>query len=88
MGSPSTDWHCCSAAFPCTLGGGDCDNDGQCDGNLVCGSDNCANDFSSNGHNPVWGTGADCCRGDLNDSNAITILDILFSIPNFPFCVL
>ena len=26
-GIPSTDWNCCSEAFPCRLGGGDCDED-------------------------------------------------------------
>ena len=62
-GSPSTDWNCCSDAFPCTLGGGDCDDDSQCAGNLVCGSDNCQRDFSSS--NSHWMTGADCCRGNL-----------------------
>jgi len=61
-GSPSTDWNCCSESFPCAQGGGDCDNDDQCQGSLVCGADNCARDFSSNGHNPNWATGADCCR--------------------------
>ena len=62
-GSPSTDWNCCSDAFPCMLGGGDCDDDSQCAGNLVCGSDNCRRDFSSSNSN--WMTGADCCRGNL-----------------------
>ena len=62
-GSPSTDWNCCSDAFPCMLGGGDCDDDSQCAGNLVCGSDNCQRDFSSS--NSHWMTGADCCRGNL-----------------------
>ena len=63
IGSPSTDWNCCSDAFPCMLGGGDCDDDSQCAGNLVCGSDNCRRDFSSSNSN--WMTGADCCRGKL-----------------------
>ena len=62
-GSPSTDWNCCSDAFPCMIGGGDCDDDSQCAGNLVCGSDNCQRDFSSS--NSHWMTGADCCRGNL-----------------------
>ena len=43
------------------LGGGDCDGDSQCQGDLVCGSDNCLSDFSSSGSN--WVEGADCCKG-------------------------
>ena len=62
-GNPSTDWNCCSEAFPCRLGGGDCDDDSQCEGDLVCGADNCLRDFSSNGSN--WLMGADCCRGNM-----------------------
>ena len=45
-------WDCCSALHPCELGGGDCDNDGECAGNLVCGSNNCGGIFEST---------ADCC---------------------------
>ena len=78
MGSPSTDWNCCSAAFPCALGGGDCDNDDQCQGNLVCGADNCLSEFSSNGHNPNWIMGADCCRGNLLEEDfCISILNLV-----------
>ena len=45
-------WSCCTALQPCDLGGGDCDNDGECAGSLVCGLDNCGGIFSSS---------ADCC---------------------------
>ena len=72
QGTPSTDWNCCSDAFPCLSGGGDCDEDSQCDGDLVCGSDNCLRDFSSGGSN--WVAGADCCRGNL--TNITTSLSI------------
>ena len=58
-GNPSTDWNCCSDAFPCLEGQGDCDEDSQCEGNLVCGPDNCLRDFSTSSSN--WLTGADCC---------------------------
>ena len=58
-GYPSVDWNCCSDAFPCMVGGGDCDEDSHCAADLVCGSDNCYRDFSSTGSN--WVTGADCC---------------------------
>ena len=58
-GVPKTRWACCSAANPCTLGGGDCDNDNECEGNLMCGKDNCRPDFSTTGSN--WHKAADCC---------------------------
>ena len=32
---------CCTSSSPCALGEGDCDNDSDCNGNLVCGTDNC-----------------------------------------------
>jgi len=41
---------CCTESSPCFLDDGDCDNDKQCHGSLVCGSDNCA-----------WGGSDDCC---------------------------
>ena len=60
-GVPSTNWGCCSKARKCNLGGGDCDRDDDCAGNLKCGSDNCRKDFSSTGSN--WSDSADCCFG-------------------------
>ena len=60
-GYPSVDWNCCSDAFPCIVGGGDCDEDSHCQGDLVCVSENCVSDFSSHGSN--WVAGADCCKG-------------------------
>ena len=38
------------------MGHGDCDNDSECSGDLVCGTDNCQ-DF-----NPVAQRTADCCK--------------------------
>jgi hypothetical protein len=38
--------------YPCELSEGDCDNDGECAGSLVCGTDNCGGSFES---------AADCC---------------------------
>ena len=38
----NNDWGCCTSSNPCGLGEGDCDNDDQCAGDLVCGTDNCA----------------------------------------------
>jgi len=41
---------CCTTDRQCDLHDGDCDNDEQCKGGLVCGSNNCS-----------WGGGDDCC---------------------------
>ena len=71
-GVPSTDWSCCSKAAPCSVGGGDCDNDRHCAGTLTCGSNNCRTDFSSSGSS--WSAAADCCTGK-------------FSNANIPFCI-
>ena len=60
-GIPNTDWSCCTASRPCNVGGGDCDQDSDCAGNLKCGSDNCQTDFPLQGSN--WATTADCCIG-------------------------
>ena len=35
------DWSCCTAQCPCRQGEGDCDEDAECEGELVCGTDNC-----------------------------------------------
>ena len=34
-------YSCCSAAAPCGVGEGDCDQHSHCAGDLVCGTDNC-----------------------------------------------
>jgi len=61
-GVPSTNWSCCTDANPCSNGGGDCDRDSHCKGELKCGRNNCRKDFTSDGSN--WGRGADCCYSD------------------------
>ena len=61
-GIPYTDWNCCSSTNPCDIGGGDCDRDSDCLGDLTCGNDNCKIDFSSSGSN--WHQSADCCEGE------------------------
>ena len=43
------------------LGRGDCDTDEQCAGSLVCGSNNCKDEFSVPG--TKWDPEADCCTG-------------------------
>jgi len=42
---------CCTKENPCNAGDGDCDNDEDCVGSLVCGKDNCP-----------WGDQDDCCH--------------------------
>jgi len=45
---------CCTQQNPCNKGEGDCDNDHDCKGHLVCGDDNCFHNLGF----PGWG---DCC---------------------------
>lgn len=45
---------CCSREKPCKEGQGDCDDDDECKGDLVCGSNNCGKKFR-------WHS-ADCCE--------------------------
>ena len=46
---------CRPGSSPCGLGDGDCDDDGDCQGALVCGHDNCGR---SGG---LWDPSDDCC---------------------------
>ena len=46
---------CCSSTNKCGAGEGDCDNDHDCQGSMVCGQDNCP----STGH---FDTTDDCCK--------------------------
>ena len=55
----NSDWECCTSANKCDVGQGDCDNDSHCSGNLVCGSNNCADGES----------GLDCCENPPRDCN-------------------
>ena len=48
----SYDRECCSHEEPCGINQGDCDGDSACQGNLICGTDNCPSPFPSS---------ADCC---------------------------
>ena len=47
------DPHCCQPDSQCGLGEGDCDDDDDCSGDLVCGTNNCRGGHSS----------MDCCAG-------------------------
>merc|ERR550539_274600 len=78
-GHSSIDWNCCSDASPCMLGGGDCDDDSQCEGDLVCGSDNCLSDFSSTGSN--WVEGADCCKANEDPTGPVTTMATTIPVP-------
>ena len=55
LNSGTVDWSKCSQDDPCADGVGDCDNDGECEGLLVCGNDKCLNGPST----------MDCCIGKL-----------------------
>ena len=59
-------WSCCSVTNKCKEDEGDCDSDDQCEGNLICGFNNCQN------FDPL----ADCCfdptkRGILGTKRVI-----------------
>ena len=47
------DKKCCSVEAPCAINEGDCDKNSECQGNLICGKDNCPLPF------PLK---ADCCE--------------------------
>lgn len=49
----SYDRECCSKVSPCHINEGDCDTNIECQGNLVCGRNNCPAPFPSS---------ADCCE--------------------------
>ena len=45
---------CCTIENPCKIDQGDCDHDAECEDDLVCGNNNCGDEFS-------WNS-ADCCE--------------------------
>jgi len=47
--------HYCTAQEPCGVDQGDCDTDNECQGNLICGSNNCPNSFGFENE-------TDCCN--------------------------
>ena len=53
LDSYSTDWSNCSQDSPCADGEGDCDNDEECKGSLICGDNKCLNGPAN----------MDCCMG-------------------------
>ncbi len=50
------DKECCSDDNKCQVGEGDCDSSSECEGDLVCGRNNCK-DFSHH-----WPSDYDCCQ--------------------------
>ena len=53
LDSYSTNWSKCSQDSPCADGEGDCDDDTDCEGALLCGNDRCLSGPTS----------MDCCMG-------------------------
>jgi hypothetical protein len=58
-GQSQCGWSFCCSSSPCLEGGGDCDSDAECEGNLVCGVDNGADA----GCDPI----ADLCIAQMFD---------------------
>ena len=56
----AADWSysCCTSANPCSFGKGDCNSNDECGGALICGANNCLNDFG------FGDSGLDCCIND------------------------
>eukprot|EP00121_Abeoforma_whisleri_P011094 Awhi_evm1s10234 len=48
---------CCTTSDPCKIGEGDCDDDNDCEGDLVCGFNNCESEFNWGNDKSTW----DCC---------------------------
>merc|ERR1711928_221904 len=55
-GSSWMAWHCCTEDQPCGFKEGDCNTDSECEGDLVCGQDNCVAVGREDSH---WRM--DCC---------------------------
>ena len=54
------DWNWCSTDNTCGVGEGDCDSDADCEGSLICGTDNCNDDVNPN---------KDCCKNIPNSED-------------------
>merc|ERR1739838_611080 len=55
---------CCTSEFLCLEGEGDCDDDGDCAGSLVCGTDNCGSPFQDT---------HDCCMAEVSANAAAAV---------------
>ena len=54
---------CCSSSNPCGVAEGHCNNDDECQGHLLCGTNNCLSPFTSS---------ADCCYDPFPGVQRIT----------------
>jgi len=57
------DWNACNSTNPCGENEGDCDDNSDCDGSLVCGVDNCHTINSG-----IISTTSDCCIQKVCDA--------------------
>ena len=69
-------WSCCSSSNQCGIGEGDCDNDSECSGNLVCGTDNCGSNFPNGTNEKGEFHQQDCCTEATqgNKNNHLVLL--------------
>ena len=71
LNSENVDWSKCSKDSQCNKGAGDCDQHMDCEGELLCGVDNCARGPAS----------FDCCTGRAGDIIIKLIREILVGTP-------
>ena len=64
LNEDNVDWSKCSQDFPCADGEGDCDDDIDCKGRLICGNDNCA----------IGPLGMDCCEQNIYKGREVKCL--------------
>ena len=65
-------WACCNLENQCGFGEGDCDTNDQCEGNLICGIDNC----QAMNPNKNFDTYADCCYDPSKHLNITIMISI------------
>ena len=53
-GGDADTWACCNLENQCGFGEGDCDSNNQCEGNLICGIDNCQAMNPKNNNSPMY----------------------------------
>ena len=68
--------NCCTPDTPCGLGGGDCDSNHDCKGDLICGryqanSNNCKNEPAIG---LIWPANTDCCIAKRNSNDFVSII--------------
>ena len=69
---------CCTAASPCVEGEGDCDNDQECGGDMVCGDNNCKQ------FGEIFHPKDDCCVTPQGSQQQKTAPPVDLSIPFEP----